>query len=77
MQGRTGNTAAEDRLVGPVGEGESGTSTGIASTYTIMYKTDSGGSRGITQGAQPGSVDDLEGWDAGRRGGLKRRVIYV
>ena len=57
--------------MGPVLEGESGRSAGTASTYTIMYKTDSGGSRGVTQGAQPGSFDDLEGWDAGRGGGAQ------
>lgn len=44
---------------------------------TITCKTDSGGNRGITQGAQPGSVDDLEAGMQGGEGGLKRRVIYV
>lgn len=64
--GRTGDTAAEERLVGPGRRERGRVQEQQRHTYTIMCETDSGGKSRHIAASQPGSFDDLE---AGMQGG--------
>ena len=83
MHGRTRAADVENGLVDTVGEGDSGTNgESSINIYTLPYvkQIDSLWEVGIlVQHREPSLAlcDELKGWDGGRGGRLKTKVIYV